>query len=82
MKIFAKFHQQKTIFDEIRGHLRILLFYRSLTRAYKGRLRKKASKILRGCSAYAKFSQNMSNIIILKLKKCRAPQIFVLGTSR
>ena len=44
LNILAKFHQEKTIFDEIRGHLLILPFYRALTRASEGLLRKKAIK--------------------------------------
>ena len=44
INILAKFHQEKTIFDEIRGHLLILPFYRALTRAFDGLLRKKAIK--------------------------------------
>ena len=44
MNILVKFHQEKTIFDEIRGRILILLFYRPLTRAYIGLLRKKAIK--------------------------------------
>ena len=44
MNILAKFHQERTNFDEIRGHLLILPFYRALTRASEGLLRKKAIK--------------------------------------
>ena len=44
MNILAKFHQEQTIFDDIRGYLLILLFYRALTRASKGLLRKKDMK--------------------------------------
>ena len=44
MNILAKFHQEKMIFDEIRGHLLILLIYRALTSASEGLLRKKAIK--------------------------------------
>jgi len=43
MKIVAKFNK-KTIFDEIRGYLLILPFYRALTRASEGLLFKKAIK--------------------------------------
>ena len=43
MSIVANFHN-KTIFDEIRGHFLILPFYRALTRASEGLLRKKAIK--------------------------------------
>ena len=44
MNMLAKFHQEKTIFDEIRGHMLILLFFRALTRASEGRLQKKDVK--------------------------------------
>ena len=44
MNILAKFHQEKNVFDEIRGHLLNLLFYRTLTRASEGFLREKAVK--------------------------------------
>ena len=44
INILAKFHHEKTIFDEIRGHLLILPFYRALTRASEGLLREKAIK--------------------------------------
>ena len=44
MNISAKFHQYKTIFDEIRGYLLVLPFYRALTRASEGLLQKKAIK--------------------------------------
>ena len=44
MNILVKFHQERAIFDEIRGHLLILPFYRALTRASEGLLRKKAIK--------------------------------------
>ena len=44
MNILAKFHQEKLIFDEVRGHLLILLFDRALTRASDGLLWKKAIK--------------------------------------
>ena len=43
MNNVAKFHK-KTIFDDIRGHFLILPFYRALTRASEGLLRKKAVK--------------------------------------
>ena len=43
MNILAKFHQEITIFDEVRGHLLILLIYRALTRASEGLLREKAA---------------------------------------
>ena len=36
INILAKFHQERMIFDEIRGHLLILPFYRALTRASEG----------------------------------------------
>ena len=42
MNTLAKFHQEKTNSNEIRGHLLILLFYRALTKAPEGLLRKKA----------------------------------------
>ena len=45
INILAKFHHEKTIFDEIRRHLLFLLFYRALTRAPDGLLRKKAIKV-------------------------------------
>ena len=45
MNILVKFHQERTIFDEIRGHLLILPFYRALTRASEGLLWKKAMKV-------------------------------------
>ena len=44
MNILGKFHQQRTIFDKIRGHLLILPFYKALTRASDSLLRKKAIK--------------------------------------
>ena len=44
MNILAKFHQEKTISDEIRGHLLILQFYRTLTSAPEGLLWEKAIK--------------------------------------
>ena len=46
MNILANFHQERTIFDEIRGHLLILIlpFYRALTRASEGLLQKNAIK--------------------------------------
>ena len=44
MKILAKFHQEETIFDEIRGHLLIFQFYRTLTSAPEGLLWEKAIK--------------------------------------
>ena len=42
MNILAKSRQKRTIFDEIRGHLLILPFYRALTKASKGLRQKKA----------------------------------------
>ena len=42
MNILAKFRQEIMIFDEIRGHLLILPFYRALTRASEGLPQKKA----------------------------------------
>ena len=44
MNILANLYQEKIIFDEIRGHLLILPFYRALTRASEGLLLKKAIK--------------------------------------
>ena len=44
MNILVKFHQEETFFDEIRGHLLILPFYRALLRASEGLLREKAIK--------------------------------------
>ena len=44
MNILAKFRQEIMIFDEIRGHLLILPFYRALTRESKGLFWKKAIK--------------------------------------
>ena len=85
MNILANFHQEQTIFDEIRGYLLIFLFYRALTRASEGLLLKKGYKICSGGPIHAKFSQNMSNMMILKVKKFgapAAPQIFLLVTSR
>ena len=45
MNMLAKFHHEKTNFDEIRGHLLILLFYRALIREPEGLLRKKDIKL-------------------------------------
>ena len=45
MNILAKFRQKRRIFDEIRGHLLILLFYRALTRASEDLLQKKSIKV-------------------------------------
>ena len=42
--VLAKFHEEILIFDEIRGHLVVLQFYRAQTRDSKGPLRKKAIK--------------------------------------
>ena len=42
MNILAKCHQERTIFDEIRGHLLMLPFYRALTRASEGLFWKEA----------------------------------------
>ena len=44
MNILAKFHHERTIFDQIREHFSILPFYRALTRVSEGLLRKKAIK--------------------------------------
>ena len=44
INILAKFRREKTIFDEIRGHLLILLYYRALTRVSRGLLCKKTIK--------------------------------------
>ena len=44
MNMMARFHREITIFDEIRGQLLILPFYRALTRASEGLLLKKAIK--------------------------------------
>ena len=41
MNILANFYQERTIFDEIGGLLLILPFYRALTRASEGLLRKR-----------------------------------------
>ena len=38
MNTLAKFHQEKMIFDKIRGHLLILPFYRAPTRASERRV--------------------------------------------
>ena len=57
------------IFDEIRGHLLILLFYRALTRASEGLLRKKAIIFEVEVLHRPKFLQNMSNMMKLKVKK-------------
>ena len=40
--VLAKFHEEILIFDEIRGHLVILPFYRAQTRDSEGPLRKRA----------------------------------------
>ena len=40
--ILAKFHEEMTIFDEIRGHLLIILPYRAQTKASEGPIKKKA----------------------------------------
>ena len=56
------------IFDEIRGHLLILIFYMAQNRSSQGLFWKKAIKF--DVSArYAKFSQKMSNIMKSKVKK-------------
>ena len=38
LHILAKFHEEMINFDEIRGHLLILPFYRAQTRAFEGPL--------------------------------------------
>ena len=72
MNILAKFHQERTIFDEIKRYLLILLFYLALTRASEGMFQKKAIKFEFG-RRNAKFSQNMSDVMTLKVKKFGAP---------
>ena len=42
--ILAKFHEEIMVFEEIRGHLLILPFYRAQAKASQGPLRKKAIK--------------------------------------
>ena len=81
MNILAKFHQEKTNFDEIRGHLLILLFYRALTRASEDLLWKKAIKFKVEVLHTPNFHR-MSNMMILGVKKFGAPQIFLLVTPR
>ena len=71
MNILAKFHEERTVFDEIRGRLLILPFYRALTRASEGLLRKKALKF----EVEVPHTPNFHRIclMILKIKKCGAP---------
>ena len=40
--VLAKVHEEIMIFEEVRGHLVILLFYRAQTRDSEGPLRKRA----------------------------------------
>ena len=68
MNILAKFHQEQTIFDEIRGYLLILLFYMGSDQSIWGSSSEKGYKIWSGGATYAKFSQNMYNMMILKVK--------------
>ena len=71
INILAKFHEEMIIFDEIKGHLLILPFKRAQVRAPGTPLRNRQ----------AKFSQNMSDVIKLKVNKFEASQIFLLVKS-
>ena len=44
IKILAKFHVEKMFFDNIRGYLLILLFYKAPTRVSENLLQKKVTK--------------------------------------
>ena len=46
--VLANFHEDSVIFDEIRGHLVILPFYRAQPRDCKGLLRKRGIEFERG----------------------------------
>ena len=73
MNILARFHQEKTVFDETRADFLILLFYKAPTRASEGLLWKKSIKF--------DVDYNMMILKVKKFKLPRAPQIFLLVTS-
>ena len=65
--------KQETIFDKIKGHLLILVFYRAQTRVSKALLRKKAIKFEAEVLDTPTYLHNMSNMIELKVKNFETP---------
>ena len=60
------FQEEAVIFDAIRGYLATFQIYRALTKASEKHIRKKAANLR--CRR-PKFSQNMSNMMKLKVKR-------------
>ena len=73
MNILAKFHQEKTIFEEIR--VTIFPILQGSDQSIWGSSLEIGYKIWSGGLTYAKFLQNMSNMIIFKVKRFEAPAV-------
>ena len=81
INILTQLHVERSICDEIRGHLLILLFFRPPTRVLEVLHQKRANNMKWGVVIHVHVSQNVSNIMKLKnfgiyshMSRCIAPK--------